>query len=309
MLHVLIDLHRSGTDAQRQAFMEGKASPLSPAWLCASIFDRFWEKTFYRPSTVRSFAPFYQDREWLELLYWFYQEFRPTHAYLFNDLLLNNWLNDTSVPRVFPPHISSSEQISQLLRLITFKPPASFGSVQPFYAHVTVSVDSLDEHSPQAAHCLIADLDALNSMRLDVLTFKLYTRQRELVESMRCVQRGAVPVIELEPWSEEELRALLRRRVCAARQNTSVDDVEAMSDEYSLDRLLNVFCRDRARPPIEAFIVQAARGCPHHALSLARLVVDACANRRQVSAYDLPFLDKPELQTLADRYLSWCRAG
>lgn len=305
-LHVLIDLHRSGTAEQKLAFMEGKVSPLSPARLCGSIFDIFWENTFHRTPTVHH--SFYQDREWLELLHWFYQEFRPVHAYLFDDLLLNNWLNDTSVPRLFPPHIQSSELLSQLLRLITFKPPASFG-VQPFYTHVMVSVDSLDEHSPQAAHCLIADLDALHSMRLDSLTFKLYTRQRELVEPMRCVQRGAVPVIEIEPWSEQELCALLRLRVCAARQNTGVDDPEAMLDQCSLDVLLNPFCRDRAWPRIEEFIVQAARGCPRHALSLARLAVAACAGCRQVSAYVSPPLGEPEIQALAGLYFGSCSSS
>lgn len=306
-LSVGLNLHQVGATLPEPDIQAGEASLLTLDLLVPRIFETYWEKTIRSPQQRVKYLPRLRaDKQWMELLRWFYQRYPPTHPEV-DDYELMAWLRTSSQAEPLRSQISPLDALRELMRLTTWKasPQLFFGSQELLQAYTGVEVllDGTEQLSPAAVRRLVTDAQSLYDVHFDKFQFKLFIGSvwQSQVADMDCVRQGRVSVINLLPWSNSELRKLLRRRILSSQLGGSTIDPEEMP-EYDLGNLLadSGSLRPEARERLESLIIAGAQGIPLHALRLARCVVAACAGCWPEEF--LPPLTVHDIKGLADLY-------
>lgn len=284
ILPVGLNLHQVGATLSELDIQAGKASLLTLDLLVPRIFETYWEKTIRSPQQRVKYLPQLRaDKQWMELLRWFYQQYPPTHPEIY-DYELMAWLRTPLQAEPLRSQISPLDTLRELMRLITWKvsPQLFFGSREflQAYTEVQVLLDGTEQLSPAAIRRLVTDAQSLYDMHLDKLPIKLFmdSTWQSQVADMDCVRQGRVSVVNLPPWCDSELRELLRRRMYSFQSGGPTSSPDDMP-EYDLGHLLadSGSLRPEARERLESLIIAGAQGIPLHALRLARCVVAACA--------------------------------
>lgn len=279
-----LHLHQVGAAWSEYDIQVGKTSLLTLDHLVPCIFETYWEKTIRSPQQRTKYLPQLRaDKQWMELLRWFYQHYPPTRPEI-DDYELMAWLH--TLPQAEPLHsgISLLDTLGELIKLITWQVSAElFFGTREFlqaYTQVQVLVDRSKQLAPAAVQRLVTDAQNLFDLHLDKFQFKLFMDSacKEHVAGMDCVRQGRVNVVSLPLWSDSELRTLLRRRILSFQSGGSTIDPQEMP-EYDLGNLLadSGSVRPGARGQLESQIIAGAKGIPLHALRLARCIVAACA--------------------------------
>jgi hypothetical protein len=283
-LSVGLNLHQVGATLPEPDIHAGEASLLTLDLLVPRIFETYWEKTIRSPQQRVKYLPQLRaDKQWMELLRWFYRRYPPIHPEI-DDYELMAWLRIPPQAEPLRSQISPLDTLRELMRLITWKasPKLFFGSREflQAYTEVQVLLDGTEQLSPAAVRHLVTDAQSLYDMHLDKFQFELFmdSAWQSQVADMDCVRQGCVSVINLLPWSDSESRKLLRRRIYSFQSGGSTIDPEEMP-EYDLGDLLadSGSLRAEARERLESLIIAGAQGIPLHALRLARCVVAVCA--------------------------------
>lgn len=291
-------LRQVGATLPEPGILAGKASLLTLDLLAPHVFETYWEETICsrRAKYLRRLRA---DRQWMELLRWFYRRYLTNHPKV-DDHELMAWLQAPTQAKPLHPQISQLHTIRELIRLITWNvsPDLFFGSREflQAYTKVQVLLDGTEQLSPPAVRRLVTDAQNLYDLHLDGFQFKLFidSTWEERVAKMDCVRQNRVNVVNVPRWSKSELRELLRRRILAFQSGGSTSSPKDLP-EYDLGNLLadSGTLRSEARNSLESLLINGAQGIPLHALCLARCVVAACAGcwpeefRPPLMAYDI----------------------
>jgi hypothetical protein len=306
-LSVGLNLHQVSATLPEPDIQAGEASLLTLGLLVPRIFETYWENTIRSPQRrVKYLSQLRVDKQWMELLRWFCRRYPLTHPDI-DDYELMSWLRTPSQAEPLGSQISPLATLRELMRLITWKaPPQLFFGFREFsqaYTEVEILLDGTEQLSPAAIRRLVTDAQSLYDMHLDKFQFELFmdSAWQSQVADMDCVRQGCVSVVNLPPWSDSELRELLRRRILSSQSGGSTIDPEEMP-EYDLGDLLadSGSLSPEARERLESLIIGGAQGIPLHALRLARCVVAACA--RCWPQEFVPPLGAYDIERLVDLY-------
>jgi energy-coupling factor transporter ATP-binding protein EcfA2 len=311
-LVVRLPLAQIGATVPEQELAEGKTSLLIPNLLVRYIFDAYWGDLLCNSFNRGRFLPrLRQYRQWMNRLCWFYRHYHPLPPEIPEEFELMAWLH-TSPSGDEPFNFNASEDVLlDLIHFVTFQPEQYSAPLYQPYARIQILIDGTERPSNLAITRLIQDAERLYNLCLDRVQFKLFVDSawQKQIEAMDCVRQGRVAVYILPPWSEEELRQVLHRRLTAWGRGE-------YDSGYDWGKLIPTdYLEPAAQTNFVGTIVGEARkvytekekidgdglDAPIHLLRLARGLLAACAGCWREQGY-LPPLNYNGIKELARLY-------
>jgi len=282
---------------------------LSPQLLVSKIFDAYWEYLLYTPGNCARLLPVLrQDRQWMEKLRWFRENYPPLHLQV-PDFELAAWLGDAASD-VFSPQVHPTSLLRELIRFITSPLPSQHQSdeLSQHVNRIELLVDEIDQLPSQTSQ-IIQETQRLCTMYPDRFHIKLFVDSRQenqIEEKLKdYTGRDRIKLYRLPKWDTKELEQILntRLKMCFPGEVAELgwgelipSDCLGYADRTKFTQIL-VDGALRVYDPGVAI----ASDAPIHVLRLAQGLITACAGCWEQFGY-VPPLNVEQLDQLVGLY-------
>ncbi len=279
-LLVQLPLTQTDTLLPEQDLLEGKISPLAAKPLARRIFHAYF-KDITGSSNARGMfiSQLRHNQQWMARFQWFYQRYTPLQLEIIDDFELVAWLHDVSSHKIFGPPTTSQPVLRELVDFVTFFPQGDH--IQQPYTNIQILVDGTEYLSSQAINRLLQDMQELDALQLDKLSFKLLAHSALQNQLEDYARRGRVPIYRLPRWDKKDLRQILDQRLEYWGNGVYIgyDWGRYIPPKHLVARseFVNAIVCGAARVYQEKKSKMTDCDAPIHALRLARGLVAACA--------------------------------
>lgn len=286
-------------------------TPLSSANLTHLIFNTFWDTFLTKHS--RKLTVLRKDRDWMDLLRWFYHKYPPLEHRQMQDFELDCWLEARPKDHLLVEG-AHDNILQRLLGLVTQLTQQDNHTDQNSgaFKHVTVLLDQLDMLPSANQNELSNDIAHIFNLRLpnfDMKVFVDHVGLQPLAPNHKPGQRlGDVPLIDLPKWEKQELLEMLRTRLFACTQGGQPD--EPLPTNFPVDFFQSPLEPDKFYEQVAESALRCytpdiidSFDAPYHFLRLLRGVIAYAGGMLP----DLPArkkLDTDQLTCLLDFYWS-----